>query len=154
MTTTTRLGTKPASDWRNLAACRKVDPDLFFPIGENMAARRQAEEAKAHCRPCPVREKCLEWALKARQDAGVWGGMSEPERRAIHGRYGAGYWAQRPRGIAAQMYDTRRNELVALVEQGLSPKDIAVAMKTNAQTVNRLLERLAADENAKVVASV
>jgi len=41
------------------------------------------EQAKAVCRPCPVIGDCLEWALAANQDAGVWGGMSEEERRAL-----------------------------------------------------------------------
>lgn len=70
-------------DWRHRAKCREVDPELFFPIGNTGPALLQIEEAKAVCRQCPVMESCLEWALSTGQDAGVWGGMSEDERRAL-----------------------------------------------------------------------
>jgi WhiB family redox-sensing transcriptional regulator len=46
----------------------------------------QIEEAKAVCRRCDVREACLQWALESGQDAGVWGGLSEDERRALKRR--------------------------------------------------------------------
>ncbi|MEU1202084.1 WhiB family transcriptional regulator [Streptomyces sp. NPDC005813] len=71
------------SDWRESAACRSVDPDLFFPIGNTGPAVLQIEEAKAVCRACPVREACLRWALDTGQAIGVWGGTSEAERRAL-----------------------------------------------------------------------
>lgn len=70
-------------DWRHKAACREEDPELFFPVGTTGPALLQAAEAKKVCRRCPVREQCLEWALKTGQDAGVWGGMSEDERRGL-----------------------------------------------------------------------
>ncbi|MEV8226883.1 WhiB family transcriptional regulator [Streptomyces sp. NPDC079167] len=73
-------------NWRMHAACREEDPDLFFPIGSSGPALVQAEEAKAVCRTCPVREKCLDWALENAQDSGVWGGMDENERRALKRR--------------------------------------------------------------------
>ncbi|MFJ8857925.1 WhiB family transcriptional regulator [Streptomyces sp. NPDC102451] len=73
-------------NWRMHAACREEDPDLFFPIGSSGPALVQAEEAKAVCGICPVREQCLEWALEKGQDAGVWGGMDENERRALKRR--------------------------------------------------------------------
>ncbi|MEU5658706.1 WhiB family transcriptional regulator [Streptomyces sp. NPDC047737] len=73
-------------NWRTLAACREEDPDLFFPIGSSGPALVQAEEAKAVCRTCPVQERCLDWALENGQDAGVWGGMDENERRALKRR--------------------------------------------------------------------
>ncbi|MBT2369968.1 WhiB family transcriptional regulator [Streptomyces sp. ISL-10] len=70
-------------DWRNLAACREEDPELFFPIGNTGPALLQIEEAKAVCRRrCPVMETCLNWALETRQEDGVWGGLSQDERRA------------------------------------------------------------------------
>ncbi|MET9646186.1 WhiB family transcriptional regulator [Streptomyces syringium] len=73
-------------DWRHNAVCREEDPDLFFPVGNTSAAVLQAEEAKAVCRRCPVREQCLQWALESGQDAGVWGGLSEDERRSLKRR--------------------------------------------------------------------
>jgi WhiB family redox-sensing transcriptional regulator len=67
--------------WRTRAACRTEEPDLFFPIGNTGIALLQIEEAKAVCRRCPVMDSCLQWALETGQDFGVWGGMSEDERR-------------------------------------------------------------------------
>jgi WhiB family redox-sensing transcriptional regulator len=73
-------------DWRHRAACRDEDPELFFPIGSTGPALQQIEEAKAVCRRCDVVDACLTWALESGQDAGVWGGMSEDERRAMKRR--------------------------------------------------------------------
>jgi len=71
------------SDWRHLAACRNTDADAFFPIGNTGPALLMIEDAKAVCRDCPVRDNCLNWAIEHGEDAGVWGGMSEDERRAL-----------------------------------------------------------------------
>ena len=73
-------------DWRDRAACLEEDPELFFPIGNTGPAIMQIEEAKAVCRRCPVMDTCLKWAIESGQDAGVWGGMSEDERRALKRR--------------------------------------------------------------------
>ncbi len=70
-------------DWRHDAICRDEDPELFFPIGNTGPAILQIEEAKQVCRRCEVREQCLQWALEAGQDHGVWGGLSEDERRIL-----------------------------------------------------------------------
>jgi WhiB family redox-sensing transcriptional regulator len=70
-------------DWRQTAACRDTDPDLFFPIGTTGLAIDQIEAAKAVCRQCDVQPGCLEFALATNQEAGVWGGTSEEERRKL-----------------------------------------------------------------------
>lgn len=70
-------------DWRQYAACIGEDPELFFPVGTTGPALEQVEQAKAVCRRCSVADHCLEWALETNQDAGVWGGMSEDERRSL-----------------------------------------------------------------------
>ena len=70
-------------EWVHRAKCRDVDPELFFPVGTTGPAASQIEAAKAVCVQCSVREECLEWAIATGQDAGVWGGTSEDERRAI-----------------------------------------------------------------------
>ena len=67
-------------DWRSYAACRDVDPDLFFPLGTVGASLPQIEQAKQVCRTCPVSMPCLRWALD-NGDAGVWGGTTDEERR-------------------------------------------------------------------------
>ncbi|AVV46915.1 WhiB family transcriptional regulator [Streptomyces sp. ID05-04B] len=73
-------------DWRQHAACRREDPDLFFPIGTSGPALMQEQQAKAVCRRCPVQEACLEWAMETDQTLGVWGGTNETERRALKRR--------------------------------------------------------------------
>jgi WhiB family redox-sensing transcriptional regulator len=73
-------------DWRHRAICREEDPELFFPVGTGSPALLQIAEAKTVCRRCPVVSECLAWALDTGQDAGVWGGMSEDERRALKRR--------------------------------------------------------------------
>jgi len=73
-------------DWRSKAACLNEDPELFFPIGNTGPALVQIEEAKAVCRQCSVVDICLKWAMDTGQDAGVWGGMSEEERRSLKRR--------------------------------------------------------------------
>ena len=69
--------------WRERAACRHADPELFFPIGETGPALRQVDEAKRICQACPVRTRCLDWALDHGVASGVWGGATEEERHAI-----------------------------------------------------------------------
>jgi WhiB family redox-sensing transcriptional regulator len=70
-------------DWRDVAACRDTNPDLFFPVGTTGPAIEQIEQAKAVCRECPAQSACLEFALVTNQDSGVWGGTSEEERRKL-----------------------------------------------------------------------
>ena len=72
--------------WRNRAACLDESPEFFFPIGNASSAVLQIEKAKAVCRRCEVVETCLKWAIESGQDAGVWGGLSEDERRALKRR--------------------------------------------------------------------
>ena len=69
--------------WRAAAKCRDIDPDVFYPLGRGRSAFEGAEVAKAICQGCPSREPCLRFALSAREDLGVWGGMSAEERREI-----------------------------------------------------------------------
>ena len=71
---------KPDLDtgWKDLSNCLGVDPDLFFP--ERGASTREAKEV---CRGCEVRIDCLEYALQNGEKFGIWGGMSERERRRI-----------------------------------------------------------------------
>lgn len=75
-------------DWRHYSACRDEDPETFFPVGTSGPAVLQVEQAKAICRRCPVVDECLQWALESGQDAGVWGGLSEEERRSVKRRGG------------------------------------------------------------------
>ena len=68
--------------WHDEAACLTApDPEIFFPAGTTGGAAGQIVAAKAVCAQCPVRTQCLEFALTSRQDFGVWGGLTEEERR-------------------------------------------------------------------------
>lgn len=64
--------------WRQHAACRGLEPMIFYPGSDE-----EAEHAKHVCAQCPVREACLEHALAVREKEGVWGGCTERERRRI-----------------------------------------------------------------------
>jgi WhiB family redox-sensing transcriptional regulator len=69
---------EPDPDWHDYANCLGVDPDLFFP--ERGASTREAKEV---CRSCEVRHDCLEFSLQSGEKFGIWGGLSERERRRI-----------------------------------------------------------------------
>lgn len=84
--TASELGTSAEDDWRHKALCRYVDPEIHFPVGTSGPALLRIAEAKTVCGRCPVVTECLNWALETGQDAGVWGGMSEDERRALKRR--------------------------------------------------------------------
>ncbi|CAN5845155.1 N/A [soil metagenome] len=64
--------------WGHQAACRGLDPEIFFPLEDT-----DAEPAKVVCSGCAVRQACLEHALGNRERDGVWGGATERERRRI-----------------------------------------------------------------------
>jgi len=66
--------------WRQKGACQGLDPAVFFPDEGDEAS---AEVAIAVCGTCDVRIACLEHALASREKEGVWGGMTERERRRI-----------------------------------------------------------------------
>jgi len=74
------------AEWWSLAACQSVDPDLFFPMSATNPARSELAAAKAVCANCPVQDECLQYALAAGQVQGIWGGMSEEERRLLRQR--------------------------------------------------------------------
>ena len=77
-TPTSELIAEPAPNWQDEANCLGVDPDLFFP--ERGASTREAKEV---CRGCVVRGDCLEYALVNGEKFGIWGGLSERERRRL-----------------------------------------------------------------------
>lgn len=64
--------------WQDFASCRGADPDLFFP--ERGASTRTA---KGICRACSVQVECLEFAIVSSEKFGIWGALSERERRKI-----------------------------------------------------------------------
>ena len=74
------------ASWQGRAACRGPIAKVFFPPSapESRPAREARESrAKAICRTCDVREECLAYALEIAEPHGIWGGLSELERRAL-----------------------------------------------------------------------
>ena len=67
-----------SSSWRDQAACRGLDPEVFYPVSEEEEAT-----AKHICADCAVRQSCLEHAITHREKEGIWGGATERERRRI-----------------------------------------------------------------------
>jgi WhiB family redox-sensing transcriptional regulator len=66
------------TEWASEAACRGLDPMIFYP-----ATDEEAETAKEICGACPVQVECLEHAIDEREHNGVWGGATEKERQRI-----------------------------------------------------------------------
>lgn len=72
---------QPEQDWQERALCAQTDPEAFFP--EKGGSTR---EAKRICAGCEVRAECLEFALAHDERFGIWGGLSERERRRLKRR--------------------------------------------------------------------
>ncbi len=75
------LGEPEEQEWQERALCAQTDPEAFFP--EKGGSTR---EAKRICSGCEVRAECLEYALEHDERFGIWGGMSERERRRLKRR--------------------------------------------------------------------
>lgn len=72
------LFTAVEQEWQDQALCAQTDPEAFFP--EKGGSTR---EAKRICKACPVRDECLEFALEHDERFGIWGGLSDRERRRL-----------------------------------------------------------------------
>lgn len=68
----------PPDLWQEQAACFGIDPDVFFPVSEE-----EAGPALVFCGSCSLKDVCLAWALKNGERYGVWGGLTEQQRRRI-----------------------------------------------------------------------
>lgn len=76
--------------WRADAACRGLDPNLWFPgRWEGPADFKTAAEARAICHQCPVRQECADYAVETNQEFGIWGGVSRRTRKQIIREQGA-----------------------------------------------------------------
>ncbi len=75
-----RVKLPAALAWRAKGSCRGSDPLIFYPPSDDDGL---AERAKVICSACPVRKPCLEFALSTREKHGVWGGLTERERRRV-----------------------------------------------------------------------
>ena len=86
----------PSAGWRERAACRGADLQVFFP-----APGESAEPARQICAGCPVREPCLEYALSHGITHGIWGGLTERDRRPLRIQHTAAARRERDEAIAA-----------------------------------------------------
>ena len=85
-----------AARWRELAACRGADLEVFFPgRGESAGPARQV------CAACPVRQPCLDYAITNRITHGIWGGLTERERRALRSGWVRASRQDRDRAVLA-----------------------------------------------------
>jgi WhiB family transcriptional regulator, redox-sensing transcriptional regulator len=85
-----------AARWRQQAACRGTDLDVFYP-----ERGQTARPARQVCARCPVREPCLEYALSNRIASGIWGGLTERERRPLQSDWNQAARRDRDRAIQA-----------------------------------------------------
>ena len=77
---TKEVGGLTAQHWRSIGLCKGSDTLVFYPPSDDDTL---AEEAKTICSACAVRKPCLEFALTTREKHGVWGGLTERERRRV-----------------------------------------------------------------------
>ena len=117
-----------AARWRERAACCGTDLDVFFPErGETAGPARQV------CAACPVCEPCLEYALSNRITDGIWGGLTEQERRPLQSDWVQAARRDRDRAILAaeaggytaaaigRSFDLSRTSVTRIVNQGSRP---------------------------------
>lgn len=79
----------PDAEWREQAACKPFPAVLFFGIDDSetpIERRSREEEAKEVCATCVVRVECLEYALVTKEPYGIWGGLTELERKSRNTR--------------------------------------------------------------------
>ena len=122
------------TDWRARAACRGLDPELFFPAAEDGPARDvQVERAKAVCRRCPVREQCLRAAFDL-LPYGIAGGLTEEERRRVRPRAG------RPRRVP-EVEEDRVRAGHHMLASGQHPREVAHRCRVSVRTAQRWARR-------------
>jgi WhiB family redox-sensing transcriptional regulator len=72
-----------AAEWRGAGACLSADPDLFFPVAVGAAAGRDVPRALLICDGCSVKRQCLDFAIKHREESGIWGGTTPDQRLRV-----------------------------------------------------------------------
>lgn len=97
------LGSTTDLEWQERALCAQTDPEAFFP-----EPGITATDAKRVCRACPVRKECLEYALDNGEQFGVWGGVSERDRRLLARRRNAAQPTRQPTGQPGSAEPARR----------------------------------------------
>lgn len=109
-------------NWQEHGSCREADPLLFFhPQNERGSSRsRRDRSAKVVCAGCPVRMECADYAVRAREPYGVWGGLSEEDREHIYSRLDSRHYPRaRGEGLRAVGIDT--------IDAAISPRALGIA---------------------------
>lgn len=129
----------------DFALCRETWSEAFFP--EKGGSTR---EAKRICQGCEVRDECLEYAVAHTIRFGVWGGLSERERRSLYPKApneGAAVVAGKRRPSAG-FYEERARQVHALAAEGLTTRQISVRLGISQGAAQRSLARRVAEEAA------
>lgn len=135
----------PEEDWRQYAACQDADDaDLWFPVGTSTFARRQEAQAKAVCGRCPVQTECLSWALDSGQGTGIWGGLSEAERRGLG----------RPQETQVERCLNQQDRMEELLAGKVTHRKVAEELGVGHHAIRRTLKVLEAERAATATAEV
>lgn len=139
---------RPPRDWRDQAACRGIDPELFFPVVEDgPLCAVQIARAKSVCAGCPVRTECLGWALETLSH-GIAGGLTEPERSAArvgHRKPGGRRASGRPVcGTRPEVAAAGR----AAIRDGQLPHEVARRFEVSERTALRWAAQVRRDAHA------
>lgn len=124
--------------WKAKAACRGMDPELFYPERGDWVA---VENARAICATCNVTAECLDYALGMAEGLGIWGGYSERQRRQMKRKRAR---EARAEGVVTSV--DRTQVCVKLATKGLSDTAIAERLGVSPRTVSRMLASKQADE--------
>jgi WhiB family redox-sensing transcriptional regulator len=116
-------------EWMSDALCATTAPDAFFPEGNESAAI-----AKAICARCPVKQKCLDYAVATRENEGVWGGLTPPERRKL--------WISNPVPVGRLTPPRAADwgDVLSAYRAGASVLDISEKFEVSPQSVYRIIQ--------------
>ncbi|GGS96683.1 WhiB family transcriptional regulator [Streptomyces violaceus] len=124
-----------SADWQTRAACSTADSDLFFP--DEDTPKERIEQAKQICAACPVRQACLEDAIRRGESEAICGGLTERERRAVVALEGKRL--RRPGRASARQLAVKHGAhmLVSLVEWRMSVQQVAETLGSTPMGVYR-----------------
>lgn len=120
--------------WQALGLCREVDPELFFPE----KGCNTVDDARRICGGCDVRQECLSYALDNNERFGVWGGMTERERKKL----------QRLLPVTVSKLSAVHIVVGRLTSKGASSAQIAAIIHLSERQVQRIRSELAKAEAA------
>lgn len=126
--------TEEERDWQERAVCAETDPEAFFPEKGGSTG-----PAKRICLGCEVKDQCLEYAIAHQERFGIWGGLSERERRKLKNRSleAVPVLGRKGRQIPAEVED----EVRGLLGRFMTIRAIALETGVSEKTVRRVRDR-------------